>query len=109
MKAVQIINEHKDELNGIDPRFIRAAARLAEAKIGEVPSGTPDVPHNTEPDDEEWRDRIAAESTSNEDSVISFLAPAVTENPSEVQGFPRSRQRKGRNRPPSVPPKSPRR
>jgi serine/threonine protein kinase len=117
-RAAEMLKERASNLDGIDPRFLRAAARLEEAKIKDVSSvGAPPAPDpepepEPEPatevegttDDDDWRARLA---TSEEDSVISFLAPPVVERSSEVQGFPRSVQRRQQPRPPDAQPPPP--
>ncbi|HUT79122.1 MAG TPA: hypothetical protein VM285_15595, partial [Polyangia bacterium] len=101
-KAAELIKERGEELDGIDPRLLRAAARLAEAQISEITNvgARPEPPDEREDPDDDWRERIAAQA---EASVISFIAPPVTDRPHEVRGFPRTAPRK-----PPAPPPNPR-
>jgi serine/threonine-protein kinase len=100
-KAAEIIRERGEELDGIDPRLLRAAARLAEAQISEITNvgARPEAPEEREDADDDWRERMAAQA---EASVISFIAPPVTDRPHEVRGFPLTAARK----PPPAPPES---
>ena len=95
--------ESIDRYEGINPRFLRAAAKLEKARVGK-PSTDP--ARKSSPDEEEWRRQLEESSAG---SVISFLPPTTIENPSVVQGFPenqRNRAPKGTMRP-VVPPKPP--
>ncbi len=100
-KAAEIIKEHGEALDGIDPRLLRAAARLEEAQISEItnvgPRPEPESRIEASETEDDWRARMAAQA---DDSVISFIAPPVTDRPHEVRGFPRTAPRK----PPSAPP-----
>jgi len=103
-KAAERIRERGAELEGIDPRLLRAAARLEEAQISEITNVTrrPEEPADDDPASDDWRERMAAEG---EASVISFIAPPVTDRPHEVRGFPRTIRRGGA--PPPSPPGPP--
>ncbi len=81
------------ELEGINPRFLRAAAKIEESKIrGEAER------RQTFADEEEWRKQLEESSSG---SVISFLPPATAESPNEVQGFPKNQQKVPKPRIPS--------
>jgi serine/threonine-protein kinase len=92
-KAAEIIKEQGAAVDGIDPRLLRAAARLAEAKVSEITNvgPAPTEPAGPEENEDDWRERMAAQA---EASVISFIAPPVTDRPHEVRGFPRTVQRR---------------
>jgi hypothetical protein len=97
-----------DRYEGINPRFLRAAAKLEKAQVNKPAVETE---RKSEPDEEEWR-RQLEESTAG--SVISFLPPTTIENPAVVEGFPqnqRNRAPKGTMRPVSLskPPPIPKR
>lgn len=92
-------------LEGINPRFLRAAAKIEEAKI----RGETSQKHSLV-DEEEWRRQLEESSAG---SVISFLPPATSQGPNnEVQGFPKNQQnvpkpripsRSGGAKPPPIP------
>ncbi len=105
-KAAELLKEQQQSVEGIDPRLLRAAARLEEARIGEITSVTtyPDDPKIRKESEEDWRKRM---ETSSDDSVISFIAPPIVEEPSQVRGFPRSVQGRKQSRPPATPPQRP--
>ncbi|MFO8071778.1 MAG: protein kinase [Polyangia bacterium] len=105
-KAAELLKKQQQSVEGIDPRLLRAAARLEEARIGEITSVTtyPDDPKIRKESEEDWRRRM---ETSSDDSVISFIAPPVVEEPSQVRGFPRSVQGRKQSRPPATPPRRP--
>ena len=79
-------DERSERLEGINPRFLRAAAKLEKAKIGQVQTS----PESTREDEEEWRKRLEESSTG---SVISFLPPEeITEDSQPIKGFPHNQQ-----------------
>jgi hypothetical protein len=120
-------------LDGVDPRFVRAAHTLEAEKRGaglgkaaEVlkqrtehldgidprllraaarleEAKINDVPEPEKPEDA-GDDWRARLTETNEDSVISFLASPVVEPTEEVRGFPMTQHRRQQNRPPSKPP-----
>ncbi|NLN61709.1 MAG: protein kinase [Myxococcales bacterium] len=107
-QSAALIRDNAKNLDGINPRFIRAAAKLEQARIADVattPSKAPSPEASESADD--WRDRIASETSASPDSVISFLAPPTQRAQNHVEGFPRTHQRQGRNRPPAPPPPLP--
>jgi hypothetical protein len=55
-----------DRLAGINPRFLRAAAKLEKARTSRV-----DVAGDAELDDEDWRRRLEESSAG---SMVSFLS-----------------------------------
>lgn len=119
-------------LDGVDPRFVRAAHALeaekrgaGAAKAAEVlknrgenldgidprllraaarleEAKIKDVPEPSKVTNPEEEWRERLSQTE-EDSVISFLASPVVEPAAEVRGFPRTQQRKPQNRPPAKP------
>ena len=74
-----------DRYEGINPRFLRAAAKLEEARVDKPRLQSPPP---TE-DEEEWRKQLEIASTG---SVISFLPPTTIENPEKVEGFPENQR-----------------
>jgi hypothetical protein len=81
--------EKSERLEGINPRFLRAAAKLEKARISQV-----SIAETAREDEEAWR-RQLEESSSG--SVISFLPPDKIREPGKLQGFPK-------NQPPMEPP-----
>jgi serine/threonine protein kinase len=65
-------------LEGINPRFLRAAKTLKEQQsrnLG-IPEAPLESPFDTSRDSDEWRNRLEQELASNEESMISFLPDA---------------------------------
>ena len=94
-----------DRYEGINPRFLRAAAKLEKARV-DIPRKEKAPPRDSDPDEEAWRKELEASSAG---SVISFLPPTFVENPAVMEGFPenqKNRAPKGGMRP-SMPPKPP--
>jgi hypothetical protein len=126
-----------ERLDGVDPRFVRAAHKLESekrgarsAKAAEVlkqrterldgidprllraaarleEAKVHDVPEPEKPDEAVGDDWRARLAEANEDSVISFLASPVVQPTEEVRGFPLTQQRQPQSRPPAKPPARP--
>lgn len=68
--------EDRSGLKDINPRFIRAAKTLRTTPLhtqqneNPAPLQAPDVRNN-----DDWRNRISQETSTNEESIVSFLAP----------------------------------
>jgi len=102
-QAAELLKQRADELEGIDPRLLRAAARLEEARISSVPPVEEEQPE-PQGEDDDWRERL---SQVEGEQVISFLAPPVGKRDPDVRGFPRNQQRGAQPRPPTEPPRRP--
>ncbi len=96
-----------EKFEGIDPRFLRAAAKLEKARISQV-----EKTGDGDEENDDWRRQLEA---STEGSVVSFLPPSTIDNPKDVQGFPKNQQKmkksqlpmspKSKSIPPPLPPK----
>lgn len=65
-------------LEGINPRFLRAAKTLKEQQsqnLG-IPEAPPESPFDAASDSDDWRSRLEQELASNDESMISFLPDA---------------------------------
>ena len=94
-----------DRYEGINPRFLRAAAKLQEAQVQRPPDS------KTTEEEDEWRKQLESVSAG---SVISFLPPTTVENPEKVEGFPENQRNRRPQlamrpvsppKPPPIPPK----
>lgn len=66
-------SEQREGLEGINPRFLRAAQKLQTSPPEQIQPAAQDSAIFSE--NEDWRDRISQETSTNEDSIVSFLAP----------------------------------
>jgi hypothetical protein len=75
-----------DRYEGINPRFLRAAAKLEKARVSQI---NVESKKDSTTDEEDWRRQLEESSAG---SVISFLPPTTIDNPKTVEGFPNNQR-----------------
>ncbi len=101
--ASQLLKQRAENLEGIDGRLLRAAAKLEKAKVGELTVEKEEAPPEEKKEDD-WRERI---SSAPQDRIISFIQPPFVEQPMKVRGFPKNQKRTTQPHPSITPPPKP--